>query len=141
MAESPTNHRATPVGSFEPSRRVLRLLRIHARAVEVVRAAEFDYHGAVLTEVLRKGGRGRHASDRRIEAAFKALTRAVATLQGSQALLRSLAEAEHIPFEALCALDKACEFAGREYAAYLAAQSHEQVREEARRGPFRGRRS
>ena len=139
MAELQTDTGAGSAGVPEPSRRLLRLPRIHATRVAVVQDAEFDYHGAVLIGTLREDGNGQQASSRRIEKAFGALTKAVATLQSSQVAVRSRAETERISLEAVCAIDRAFEFALREYAGYLAARSHDQVWEVAKRGPFRGR--
>ena len=139
MSESKPAPGASPAGSPEPSRRLQRLLRLHAARVAVVQHAEFDYHGAVLLGFLRGDGRAQQTSSRRIDRAFATLTKAVAALQGSQVAVRSLAEAERISLEAVCAMDKAFEYAIREYADYLAARSHDQLWEVARRGPFRGR--
>ncbi len=139
MSELQSDPGASPAGSPEPSRRLQRLLRIHAAGVGVLRHAEFDYHGAVLLGSLRREGRGKQTLSRGIDRAFATLTKAVAALQGSHVAVRSLAEVEHISLEAVCATNKAFEYALREYADYLAAQSHDQVWKVAKRGPLRGR--
>ncbi|MGD0998472.1 MAG: hypothetical protein ABR941_09185 [Thermoleophilia bacterium] len=128
-------------GSPRPSRRLSRLLHTHATKVEAVRNAELAYHGVVLTESLRHGGKVRRASSRRITEAFAALTDAVVDLQGSHAAVLSLAEDEGIPSEAVGSLDEGFESANREYAGYLAARTYDQVHEVARRGPLRDRSS
>jgi hypothetical protein len=136
MAEVQRHRTGTCVDSPRPSRRLLRLLRTHAARIDAVRTAEFNYHGVVMTEFLRRDGMGTSASVRRIDGAFENLAKAVAALHESQVAVRSVAALEGIPSRIECAIDEAFESASREYAAYLAAHSRDQVFEVATRGPF-----
>jgi len=124
--------------SPEPSRPLLRLLRRYATKVEVVRTAELDYRGVVLTESLRHETKLRRASAKRIDAALGTLAEAVVDLQDAQAAVLSLAKVEGLALGAVCALDTTFASANREYAGYLAARTYDQVHEVAKRGPFRG---
>lgn len=137
MTEDQTDARVGSLGSPEPSRALLRLLRTFVTRVEAVRKAELDYHGAVLTESLRS--KSKRASGRRVNEAFGCLAEAVVDLQGSQLAVLALAENEGIPAEGVSALDETFESAGREYAGYLAARTYDQVREVVKRGASRGR--
>jgi hypothetical protein len=136
MAENQRHPAGACVDSPRPSRLLLRLLRTHAARIDTVRSAEFNYHGVVLTESLRRDGMGTSASVRRIDGAFENLAKAVAALHESQVAVRSLAAIEGIPSRIECGIDEAFESASREYAGYLAAYSRDQMLEVARRGPL-----
>lgn len=137
MAVDESSRIAVSARSQQPSRPLRRLLRRYAARIETVRDAESTYHDVVLTESLRRDGKMRRASTKRIDAAFGVLIDAVIDLQSSQVEVLSLAEDEGLPPEAVGALDQAFDSADREYAGYLAARTYEQVRVAATKGPVR----
>ncbi len=138
MAEDEEDRGAGSADSPRASRPLLRLLRRHAARIEAVHDAELDYHGVILTQLLRHKGKAKRASDKRMNEAFGKLTEAVVELQASQAAVLSLAAADGMTPETVCALDATFESATREYAGYLAARTYDQVYEVARADPLRG---